>query len=259
MSIIKFTFFLISLLFLIFPQKVNAQILINEISPSTDPEWIELYNEDDVAIDLFGYLLEDGNSSQTDDLKLNGTIAAKGFLVFTHSKGWLNDGGDTLKLYNNASPSAIIDQYTYQSIDSTKSIARIPNGSENWQVTSNITNNSVNPNPTPSPTPPPTPTPQPTKTPTPTPKPTPTKTATSKPTITPTIKPKESDQPMNLISDIKINEETPLGMVAGASVEKKFPTVALIFIIFGIAFLGYGGFLLYNTKHDLQDKSNQTS
>lgn len=245
----------IALLFFVTPASVLAQVYINEISPSTDPEWIELYNESDVSIDLSDYLLEDGNSSQTDDLKLDGTIIAKGFLVFTHSKGWLNDGGDTLKLYNNASPSAIVDQYTYSSIDSNKSVARIPNGSENWQVTSDVTNNSSNPTPSPTPTPTQTPTASPTNTPTPspTPKPTPTKSATPKSSPSPS----STDEPMSLISDIKINEETPLGMVAGASVEKKFPTVALIFIIFGIAFLGYGGFLLYNTKHDLQDKSNQ--
>lgn len=115
--------------------------------------------------------------------------------------------------------------------------------------------------PTPSPTNAPTasPTKTPTPSPTPTPKPIPTKTATSKPTITPTIKPKESDQPMNLISDIKINEETPIGMVAGAIDEKKSPTLAIIFIFFGTIFLGYGGYLLYNAKNDIKNKTNQIS
>lgn len=243
--------FLTLLIFFIFPQKTIASVLINEFSPSTDPEWIELYNDGDVEINLSGYLLEDGNSSKSDDLNITGIISAKGFIVFTHTEGWLNNGGDSIKLYNNASPSAIVDQYTYSSIDSNKSVARIPNGSENWQVTSDVTNNSSNPTPSPTPTPTQTPTASPTNTPTstpsPTPKPTPTKSTTPKPS--PSSSP--TSEPTNFISDtdVKIIENTPIGLVAGATDTKKSPVVAIIFIISGIAFLGYGAFLLYNMKH----------
>lgn len=258
-------FLFITLFFLTYPSKICASVLINEISPSTDTEWIELYNDGDLEINLNGYLLEDGNASKTDDLILSGIIPQKGFLVFNHNEGWLNNGGDTIKLYNNASPSAIIDQYTYGSVDSSKSVARIPNGSENWQITSNVTNNSSNPNPTDAPTQ--TATAQPTvtatstSTPTTTPKPTPTKTSTPKPTPTslPTEEATENSEDSNenkTAIELETSRPTPTGLVAGAKTENKSKTIAIILISLGIGFLGYCGYLIYNGKNaELQKNS----
>lgn len=103
------------------------------------------------------------------------------------------------------------------------------------------------PTPTPTQTPTASPTNTPTSTPSPTPKPTPTKSTTPKPS--PSSSP--TSEPTNFISDtdVKIIENTPIGLVAGATDTKKSPVVAIIFIISGIAFLGYGAFLLYNMKH----------
>ncbi len=267
----KRIYIVLTLLFLILPRGVTASILINEISPSTDTEWVELYNDSSSEVDLSGYLLEDGNSSRNDDINLSGIISGNGFVVFTHVEGWLNNGGDTIKLYNNASPSAIIDQYTYGGVDSSKSIARIPNGSENWQTTTNITNNSSNPSPTTSPTQDPTntPTATPTKTATPTPigtpKPTPTKTPTAKPTTTstPSEEPEATEKPsINLefgTGNVVDDQSTPTSMVAGSSTEKKSPVLAIIFIFSGVCFLGYGGYMLYNKNHpNDQKRSLQT-
>ena len=108
---------------------------------------------------------------------------------------------------------------------------------------------------TPSPTQ--APTAQPTSAPTqapitaPTVKPTPTKSPTSKPTTspTPTEESEETGEPIISIGDVKIVEATPTGLVAGATTTNKSSTVAIIFIICGILFLGYGGYLLYNMKH----------
>lgn len=245
---------LLFLLFsLVFPTNIFGAVLINEISPSTNTEWVELYNDGESEVNLNGYLLEDGNSSKTDDLSLSGTISAKGFLVFTHNEGWLNNGGDSLKLYNNASPAAIIDQYTYGTVESTKSVARIPNGSENWQITSSVTNNSSNPNPTAAPTQNPTnqPTTQPTATSTPTSKPLATKTATPKPTSTPTEEAEESSTPdSNVIETERPNAPSPTGVVAGASTSRNSSKAISITLIFlGICFLGYCAFLIYNGKN----------
>ena len=243
------------LLFLTSSKIVNASVLINEISPSTTVEWVELYNDGTSEIDLAGYLLKDGNSSTTDDLILSGTISANGFLVFNHDEGWLNNSGDTLKLYNNASPSAVVDEYTYSSVDATKSVARMPNGSENWQITSNVTNNSSNPSPTPQPTA--TTTPQPTSPPTattaPTARPTPTRTASARPTPTPTetSEPEETESPADNSVPSSTDKPTllPTSMVAGDSTERKFPILAIIFVVLGIGCLGYVGYLLYNGKY----------
>jgi hypothetical protein len=239
-------------------------VLINEFSPSTETEWIELYNDGDVDIDLANYLLEDGNSNKNDDLVLSGTILAKGFVVFNHAEGWLNNGGDTVKLYNNASPSAIIDQYTYGSVDSTKSVARIPNGSENWQVTTIVTNNSSNPSPTSIPTSVPTSVSTQTATPTPTAqptlKPTPTKTPTSKPSPTTTTEPeetKESQEPDEVQTGTDQNTPQPTGQVAGATVTKKSPVVAIVFIFLGVCCLGYVGYMIYNMNYKNDQRNDQ--
>ncbi len=235
-------------IFLIFPFNVDAAVLINEISPSTDPEWIELFNDDEVDEDLTGFLLEDGNSSHSDDLNLTGVISAKGYLVLVHDKGWLNDGGDTLKLYNAASPSAIIDQYTFGNIDSSKSIARSPNGSENWTVVSITSKGSVNPNPTYEPTSIPTQTPTSTPGKTLTPTPNPTKTPTPIPTKTPTPTPSPTGSPDDPVA-------TDSGDVLGAEVEPEIPSpspepdftfalenknkiIAIVFISLGILLIG---------------------
>jgi hypothetical protein len=177
--------FLLALtLVFLFVRSVHAAVWINEISPSTDPEWIELHNDGSVEVDLASWLLEDGNSSHSDDLLLSGVISPFGYLVFNHKEGWLNNSGDTLKLYNNASPSAIVDQYMYESVSADKTIARIPSGSESWQLATSsqgVANPIPSPSPSPSPSPTPTPSPSPSPTPTPTPKPSPSPSPTQKP------------------------------------------------------------------------------
>ena len=80
---------------------MRAAIIINEISPSTDPEWIELYNDSSTPVDLFGYTLWDNNSLLSDDLSLTGTISAQSYLVFSRKEGWLTNGGDIVYLSTN--------------------------------------------------------------------------------------------------------------------------------------------------------------
>lgn len=198
-------FWLALMLVFVFVRSAYAAVWINEISPSTDPEWIELYNDGAVEVDVNNWLLEDGNSSHTDDLLLSGTIAPLGYLVFTHKEGWLNNSGDMLKLYNNASPSAMVDQYMYESVSSEKTVARMPSGSESWQLTT-PTQGVPNPTPVQSPSPSPSPTP--------TPSPSPTPTPTSRPSPSPSPK-----QSALLSPSIYPLAATSIGTVAGESTE----------------------------------------
>ena len=104
--------------------------------------------------------------------------------------------------------------------------------------------------PTPSPTSAPTtaPTSSPISSSTPSPKPSATKTPVA------TIVAKETDIPEITIEpttetkliDTKIEFETPIGKVAGASTENKSRVLAFAFFISGALFLGYGGYMLYN-------------
>lgn len=220
----KIIFIFLPLIFLTYPSNIYASILINEVSPKTDPEWVKLYNDGDMDVDLTGYLLKDGNSLD-DDLTLSGTILSHGYLTFNHNKGWLNDSGDTVTLYNNnATPSAVIAEYSY-------------------------------PTPSPVPTQAPTTT-QPTTAPTATPTPTVTATVKPIPTKTPipksTTSPTPTDEPFTIEKNDNIALPTPTstGLVAGASTSNnKSKAIAITLIFFGICFLGYCGFLIYNGKN----------
>lgn len=128
---------------------VRAAPIINEISPKGELEWVELYNPDTESADLAGWILKDGNQSTSDDILLSGVIEPGDYLVFTHEKGWLNDGGDTISLIATGSASA--DSVTYSAVGEGKTYARIPDDSENWSSDADPTQGAPNPAPLPSP------------------------------------------------------------------------------------------------------------
>jgi hypothetical protein len=202
------------LLTLLCPGTVRAAILINEISPRSDPEWVELYNTGSESVDLTGWYLLDKNNKEKyltgasyskADLSELAVVPPNEYRVYSHPKGWLNDTTDDLYLYSPDSATPI-DSLSYpEPIKESMSVARIPNLTGNWFVdqvqTMGFSNDlaSPTPSPTPSPTaspsvvpsyspalastPTPSPSPTPSPTPTPTPSPTPTPTPTPKPTL----------------------------------------------------------------------------
>lgn len=119
------------------------------------------------------------------------------------------------------------------------------------------------PTPTSSPTQAPTaqPTNQPTSAPTATttPKPTQTptqsgqaKTSTPKSTSSPTpTQSGQADEPITIekSENMVLITPTSTGIVAGVKTENKSKTIALMLIFFGVCFLGYCGFLIYNGKN----------
>lgn len=172
---------------LIFVSPVFAAIVLNEISPTGETEWVEIFNTGSEPVDLEGWLLKDGNSL-SDDLTLSGLIPPNGHLVFSNPKEhWLNDKGDeTIYLYSNS--GALEDKYSFKNTSPEKTFSRIPDGTGQFVANTDPTPNSYNaPPPTPTPTATPTPTLTPTATPTPTPTLTPTKTPTPTPTSTPPV------------------------------------------------------------------------
>ncbi len=240
----KINIILLILFFILtFPSNIYASILINEVSPKTDPEWVKLYNDGDTDVDLTGYLLKDGNSLD-DDLTLSGTILSHGYLTFNHNKGWLNDGGDTIKLYDNATPSAsIIAEYTYP----TPSPVPTP-------APATVAPTSA---PTTSPTKSSTPTSVPTV------KPTPAKTASPKPSSTPNpTEESEENSSIETATSLINPTTTPIGIVAGATTENlsaqagKSPLLSIILVLGGVACLGYVGYLIYNQRHVKKEINN---
>lgn len=152
--------------FLIFTHELLAQVFINEVMSSNDrtisdedgefKDWIELYNSSDSEVYLKGMYLSD------DIKKLNkwqfsqGKIPAKGFiLIWASSKNKVGADGqihtnfsisaDGEELILSNSNGQIVDSISVPPLDKDLSYARIPDGSDNWEITGNTTprNNNV--------------------------------------------------------------------------------------------------------------------
>jgi len=138
-------------------------IIINEIawmgnSASYANEWIELYNNNDSAVNLGGWMLKSENGKLK--INLSGTVPAKGFYLLEKTndsavpnikadliyKGALNNKGEDLTLYDNS--GKLIDEVNCSSgwfagNNKTKqTMERINpllpgNNAENWQISRN--------------------------------------------------------------------------------------------------------------------------
>src|SRR4030042_5593667 len=94
LNLIKiFLLFLIaSAIFLFLPEKVLAQVVINEFSSATsDDDWVELYNNSGQSVDLSEYSLIDGSSSGNTKT-FSCILAPGGFWVVDWSNKLNNDG-----------------------------------------------------------------------------------------------------------------------------------------------------------------------
>jgi len=109
-----------------------ANIVINEFmaNPSSGGEWVELYNRETTDVDISGWQVDDieGGSSPT-TIPDSTTIAAGGFYVVELSSV-LNNGGDTVRLLDDA--GTLVDSYTYASSTAGVSEGRITDGADTW-------------------------------------------------------------------------------------------------------------------------------
>lgn len=287
---VKKILFLFFIAFLLFPQKVfAADVVINEFSSNSDPEWVELYNSSSTEIvDLEGWRLVDSNTQTTDDIDLSGCITPGGFRLFSRGSGWLNNtGGDTITLKNNNGNEVNSVVYGASGVigipSPSNSASRVPNGSSTWEMldppssTDSICQLSSTPTPTLIPTLSPTNSPTPTKTPTPTPtiKPTatskPVATATPAPTSIPTIKvvtptmakmatydnydKKENMGPTSILGEMVT--ATPSAMpteVDQKKAEESFFNFPKLAIGVGFIFLAVSGILAFRKWNDIQNE-----
>lgn len=203
-------------LFLFFPNKALASdIVINEVSPATSSEWVELYNTNPDPVSLQNYIIDFGSDSQKKSFCDNDQISGNSYKLIILTAFWLKNEGDTVNLKNGTD---IVDSISYgegtslQKPSDTQSLTRSPDGSSSWILTDIPTQQGEQvafecPTPTFPPTSTPTlsptqipdsptptlvsgKTPTPIKTPTPTNTPTPPKrTPTPSPTATPALTP----------------------------------------------------------------------
>jgi len=123
----------------------DVKLVINEIFSNSDtqPDWFEVYNPGDESVDMSGFACYDKV-----DAKFtwpNGTsIPAKGHLVLVCDKDSasadpehyanfkLSSGGESLTLLD--ADGKIIDELDFPALDVDVSYSRIPDGSDNWEV-----------------------------------------------------------------------------------------------------------------------------
>ena len=198
-------------LLLLPPSDIYAQLVINEVSSNSDPEWIELYNISEAEASLNGCILfmDDNHDIQKIEFEPSDTIPVKNrFKIvkkgeYTWTTNWLNNNGDEITLQCPAGPDTLIygnqDGAVVAAPGSGQTVGRAPDGNGSVVILAESSQGGPNssplptptptptPGPTSTPTPSPTPTPKPASTPTPTPKPTPTPTPTKAPTAVPEV------------------------------------------------------------------------
>lgn len=121
---------ILTALFFVSSAPVSA-LVINEIYPAPETnndEWVELYNDTDLPIDLSEFVITDETGKQASFE--NQTINAKDFALAL-SKNVFNNTGDTVVLKKLNGETIEIATYS-GSIDSSKSIGRCPDGIGNF-------------------------------------------------------------------------------------------------------------------------------
>ncbi|MFA5827929.1 MAG: lamin tail domain-containing protein [Candidatus Shapirobacteria bacterium] len=184
-------FLFVICLFLV-PKIAHAQVSISEISPVTNPEWVEIYNASDSAVMLNGWKFDDIESDGESPKDLSSiNIQALSYYIIDLGNGYLNNGGDSARLINNLGSQ--VDIFTYSTSNSELNWSKQPNG--NWCQATPSKDNSNNSCFTPTSTPTPTTVIVPSSTPTPSNAPTPTSTPTITTTLTPTPAPSTTSTP----------------------------------------------------------------
>ncbi len=121
-------------------------LFLNEVVSTGDPDWIEIYNSTGDDIDISGYFLYDGGSSDNKSVFPAGTIVpAGGFLAWdcddVQTNFKLSSGGEDIFLENH--DEELLDSIVFPAMNEGESYARIPDGGV-WSVSSNPTKGSSN-------------------------------------------------------------------------------------------------------------------
>lgn len=151
---------LISLIFLTITATSAQSIIINEFMANPigldnalmpDGEWVELYNPNNISVNVSGWELRDNNDKnelyiQTKNTNTGNTIiSAKGFLVVYRNRDSdfsLNSKNDSVRLFDDL--GNLIDAYNYSSSSEGVSIGRYPDGADHWIEFDNPTLGSEN-------------------------------------------------------------------------------------------------------------------
>lgn len=195
--------------FAIFSQPVEAVVVLNEVSPRTSPEWIELYNTGPDPVDLTGWYYLDAASNRK-NIDAPEPVGANTYYLSTPYTSWLNNDGDSLYLYDNS--DNLIDSLQFGQTKADTSVARVPDITGSWLLDQPQTALASNAAPTPTPSASPSPSPVPS----PSPSPLPSAAATAQSPVTPTPSPSPSATPIVAFS--------PSAKISSSSIPSPSPT-----------------------------------
>ena len=117
-------------------------------SSITTDSWVEIYNPQNQPFNLYAAhtSLDSGPSTFTFHFPFGAAITAHGYLiVFPDTYAGMLNAGNNLRLTIGGSE---IDQVSIPALAHDTSYARIPDGSANWQITTNPTIDASNPSST---------------------------------------------------------------------------------------------------------------
>jgi hypothetical protein len=110
------------------------EVVINEFSALSSPDWVELYNPGEEIASLDGWVIRD--ETQSNKIDLAGLICPGSFRKFDFSNR-LNNGGDEIRLIDGDGNEIDLVIYFSQVIPTHligQSTGRNPDGADSWQV-----------------------------------------------------------------------------------------------------------------------------
>ncbi|MFH1313811.1 MAG: lamin tail domain-containing protein [Candidatus Eisenbacteria bacterium] len=129
----------------------DVVLFINELVSRGDPDWVEIYNPNDTAIDVGGFLVyDDGTADDEYSLPAGTTVPAGGYLVLDcddlgtglNTNFKLSAGGESIFLEDGS--HNLIDTVTFPALDEGTSYGRMTDGSDQWTVLTTPTRGAAN-------------------------------------------------------------------------------------------------------------------
>lgn len=125
---------------------------INEISPATDPEWVELYTSESASLQNCSLYLHDSEDTKQVITFSEGIKVENHFYVikkgdFNWTSNWLNNSEDTVRIKCTDKE----DKYTYSNLKG-KTVGRNPDGIGEFYTLTESSEGTPNAPPTPAPT-----------------------------------------------------------------------------------------------------------
>jgi hypothetical protein len=249
---------------------IQAEVVINEVSPASDPEWVELYNTSSTSASLKGYSINFGTDSQNKYFCDNEVANENSYRIISLTSHWLADSGDIVTLKNGDDVVNAIGYGSGHSLGkpiAAGSISRLPDGGSDWVLLSLSTQQGglisfdcPTPTPTATPQPEPTATPLPTPTKSPSPVPTstkkPTPISTKVPVPTPTASFEEKVLGIEFISPTPTVNSVPVNPTEES--RNKVPFLAVGLIVAGFCLIGFSIFsIIKNFKKGYNDESEK--